>query len=74
MSEWYKEFDSIFWTGICTMVFGGIALLVRYAFKSKCDNINLCYGCIQIHRVVEAEEKDAEEDETEDQNNEFKNP
>ena len=53
----------MFWTGIATMTFGALALLVRYAFASKCDNVNLCFGLIQIHRVVDLEEqKDAAEE------------
>jgi len=45
------------------MTFGALALLVRYAFASKCDNVNLCFGLIQIHRVVDLEEqKDAAEE------------
>ena len=55
MSSWYDEFNSVFWTGIATMTFGALALLVRYAFASKCDNVNLCFGLIQIHRAVDIE-------------------
>jgi hypothetical protein len=24
-------------------------------YKSKCDRVNLCFGCIDIHRDVEVE-------------------
>ena len=69
MSSWYDEFNSVFWTGIATMSFGALALLVRYAFASKCDNVNLCFGLIQIHRVVDLEEqKNAAEEVVEEKN------
>ena len=78
---WYDEFNSVFFTGIATMIVAGIGLLVRYAFRSKCDNINLCFGCINIHRKVELELEEPEADDgeyqTDDQNEtdeEFKNP
>lgn len=51
---WYTEFNSTFWLSIATMVSGALALGIRYCFKSKCDNIELC-GCVKIHRDVEAE-------------------
>ena len=58
---WYDEFNSVFFTGIATMAFGGLALLVRYGFASKCDNVNLCFGLIQIHRQVQLEDDIVEE-------------
>ena len=54
---WYEEFNSVFFTGMGTMLFGFLALLIRYAFLSKCDNVLLCGGLIQIHRRVELEEE-----------------
>ena len=55
--SWYDEFNSVFFTGMGTMLFGFLALLIRYAFLSKCDNVTLCGGLIQIHRRVELEEE-----------------
>lgn len=76
---WYDEFNSVFFTGIATMFLAGIGLLVRYAFRSKCDNINFCFGCISIHRRVELEVTEADENEYQPEDNnetdeEFKNP
>jgi hypothetical protein len=62
---WYDEFNSVFWTGIATMSFGALALLVRYGFASKCDNISICFGMVRIHRAVEYEEE--KEDDLEEQ-------
>jgi len=59
---WYDEFNSVFWTGIATMSFGALALLVRYGFASKCDNISICFGIVRIHRAVELEEQKEEDD------------
>ena len=39
-------------TGGCSL----LALLVRYAFKSKCDQVNLCWGLLEIHRKIENEQ------------------
>ena len=60
--EWYKTFDSVFWLSISTGVFGFLAILVKYGFKSKCDRIRFCSseGCISIHRAVELETNDIE--------------
>jgi len=55
MSEWFSTFDAVFFTGIATMVFTCFAIVIKTALASKCDNLNLCCGCIQIHRRVELE-------------------
>ena len=57
---WISEFNAVFWTGIATMSFGFLAVLLRYGFMSKCDNVSLCFGLIKIHRAVELEEIDIE--------------
>lgn len=62
---WYDEFNSVFFTGMGTMLFGFLALLIRYAFLSKCDNVTLCGGLIQIHRRVDLEEVEEEKKEEE---------
>ena len=55
MTDWFSTFDAVFFTGIATMVFGCFAIIIKTALASKCDNLNLCFGCIQIHRRVELE-------------------
>lgn len=37
-----------------------LGLIIRYAFKSKCDRVDLLFGCLSIHREVDQEEKDME--------------
>ena len=56
---WYSTFDAVFFTGIATMVFTCFAIVIKTALASKCDNLNLCFGCIQIHRRVELESDDS---------------
>lgn len=33
------------------------ASVMLYLYKSKCQTVNLCYGCISINRDVRGEEK-----------------
>jgi hypothetical protein len=53
---WYDSFNDVFFITAGTMLFGFMGILLRYAFLSKCDNVNLCCGLIKIHRVVQIEE------------------
>ena len=39
---------------------GFLGVMLRYAFKSKCDRVNCCFGLMSIHREVEQEERDIE--------------
>ena len=39
---------------------GFLGVMLRYAFKSKCDRVNCCFGLVAIHREVDQEEKDIE--------------
>lgn len=43
--------------GLATLGVGFLALLVKFSFKSKCIDINICCGLISIKRDVEAEIK-----------------
>jgi hypothetical protein len=52
---WINTFDGVFFITISTLLFGCFGLSIRYCLKSKCDNINLCFGLIAIHRNVELE-------------------
>ena len=38
-----------------TIVVGAVGGLLVVAFKSKCDQVNCCWGGIKCHRVVELE-------------------
>jgi len=55
MSDWIQTYDAVFFVTISTLVCGSFGLIVRYCLKSKCDEVNLCFGLIKVHRDVKAE-------------------
>ena len=56
MSELTGGIDSYFWLTLATIVFGGVGLITRYAYKSKCRHFEMC--CIKIDRDIETEERE----------------
>ena len=54
-NEIWDTFDAVFFVTISTLLFGCFGVLIKYCLKSKCDNINLCFGMITVHRNVELE-------------------
>ena len=56
MSELTGGIDGYFWLTLATIVFGGIGLITRYAYKSKCKHFEMC--CIKIDRDIEVEERE----------------
>ena len=60
---WFDTFNDVFWIALGTSVFGFLGLLVKYAFRSKCDQITFCgpNGLLVIHRQVELEHSDEED-------------
>ena len=55
MGEWIDTFDAVFFVTISTLVCGSVGLVIKYCLKSKCDQVDLFFGCIKIHRDVKAE-------------------
>jgi hypothetical protein len=41
--------------GLATLGSGILGLSIRYCFKSKCEDVSLCFGLIKIHRDTDAE-------------------
>jgi hypothetical protein len=41
--------------GLATLGTGVLGLSIRYCFKSKCEDVSLCFGLIKIHRNTEDE-------------------
>lgn len=35
-----------------------LGLMLKFAFKSKCDSVNICFGCLTVHRAVDQELND----------------
>ena len=56
MSELTGGIDSYFWLTLATLVFGGIGLVTRYAYKSKCSRVEVC--CLKIERNIDVEERE----------------
>lgn len=48
----------VFWISIIGLISTTLALSIRYCFKSKCDKVNLCCGCVTIHRDTSVELKE----------------
>ena len=63
MTDW-ETFDGVFFITIATLICGSFGLVVRYCLKSKCDEVNLCFGMVKVHRdiksEIELEEKEIE--------------
>jgi hypothetical protein len=47
--------DNVTIYGLATLGAGVISLAVRYAFKSKCESVSLCWGVCNIVRNTEDE-------------------
>ena len=43
--------------GLATLGSGILTISLRYCFKSKCEDVSLCFGLIKVHRDTEAEVK-----------------
>jgi hypothetical protein len=54
MGHWTEEFNSVFFLSLGTMILGSFAVCLRYAYQSKCEDINLC-GIIRVHRNINLE-------------------
>jgi hypothetical protein len=71
--DWINTFDAVFFLTIGSLVFGCFGLVIRYCLLSKCDNVNLCFGLITVHRNVELEvEEEMKELELQGANNNTK--
>ena len=53
---WYATFNSGFWLSLTTLIFGFLAVTVRTCYKSKCSDLNCCFGLIHIKRDIQSEE------------------
>ena len=49
------ELTESFYNGLYVFLGSWTLDVVALAYKSKCDKLNLCYGCIEVHRNVEVE-------------------
>lgn len=52
----FTFFSEAFWVGLTAGGFAFLGLIVRYAYKSKCKEFEVC--CIKIKRDIEAEKEE----------------
>jgi hypothetical protein len=53
---WYDEFNSMFFLSGGTLVFALIGVIAKQCYKSKCRQVRLCCGFINIERDTSTEE------------------
>ena len=53
--SWYQTFNDVFWISIATLSFSFFGVVIKSMLQSKCDNVDVCYGLLKIHRRVELE-------------------
>ena len=52
---WYETFNDVFWISVATLSFSFLGVVIKGMLASKCDNVNICCGLVKIHRAVELE-------------------
>jgi hypothetical protein len=52
----YDEFGSIFFISIATLLTGVCGLILKQCYRTKCQNIKLCFGCIDVVRDIDTEQ------------------
>jgi hypothetical protein len=57
MATWYVIYDSIFFIALAGILCGGIHYAVKSCYKSKCYDIDICYGCLRVKRDIDAEQQ-----------------
>lgn len=55
---WFETFDGVFFITIITIITTFLGLMLRFCLRSKCGEINLCFGCLKINRDVQLEQEE----------------
>lgn len=50
-----QTYDAVFFVSVGTLFIGFLGLVIKYCLKSKCENVRLCFGLIEIKRRVDLE-------------------
>jgi hypothetical protein len=50
-----NDFNGTFFLSLGTLFITGISVCLGFALKSKCKNVNVCFGCLEIERDIDAE-------------------
>jgi len=53
--SWITVYNDVFFISIATLTFSFLGVVIKSMLASKCDNVNICCGLIKIHRAVELE-------------------
>jgi hypothetical protein len=48
--SWYGEFNSTFWISTGTLLAGILALFTKSIYRSKCAQVDVCYGLFTVIR------------------------
>lgn len=64
--------DGVFFITVLTIISGSFGLAIKYCLKSKCEDVNLCFGLIKVKRRVELEIQEENKDIEFKENNENK--
>ena len=43
-----------------------IGLIIRYSFRSKCEDVNCCFGCLKFHRDIRSEKEITKQESSEE--------
>jgi hypothetical protein len=54
-SLFYNNFNGTFFLSLGTLFITAVSVCLGFALKSKCKNVKLCFGCLEIERDVELE-------------------
>ena len=53
--EWYETFNSVFWLSLAGILIGFGGVLANACIKSKCSNLDLCFGLVKCIRDTKSE-------------------
>ena len=56
MSDLTDGVNAYFYLSVLTLIMGGVGLIVRFSYKSKCKEFQC--GCLKIVRDIETEERE----------------
>jgi len=42
---------------LATIASAVIGLIIRYSFRSKCEDVNFCWGFLKFHRDIRSEKE-----------------
>ena len=52
---WYETFNSVFWLSMAGIIFSFGGVVINACIKSRCSNLDLCFGLFKCMRDTKAE-------------------